>query len=336
MQPHTDLNIAIFFDGSLLIMTTLEPPHDDQNGIYDPDDVGLQDSPLLKPLRPRLQPTPSPSPEELESEDVRPLPSQGDAVLISLLGGGKALEVARRAGTENLAADDEMSTTHERSDNADNLGFLNADTVIDLHTRASNGTTRLIVGPGSITGKPNKLCPSPEPSTKFEKANILESCSISPQQGHSVLIADAPATNKVDDENPSTTNQPLISQSSQTRPDFQLRSSPSAGTPTSQPILSNSSYSTYSSITGFQCTYAGCTAKPFQTQYLLKSHANVHSSDRPYHCPVKDCPRGESGKGFKRKNEMTRHGLVHESPGYACPYCVDQRRRYPRPDNLQR
>ncbi|KAG7290653.1 hypothetical protein NEMBOFW57_000656 [Staphylotrichum longicolle] len=31
---------------------------------------------------------------------------------------------------------------------------------------------------------------------------------------------------------------------------------------------------------------------------------------------VPGCARGEGGKGFKRKNEMIRHGLVHESPGY--------------------
>ena len=66
----------------------------------------------------------------------------------------------------------------------------------------------------------------------------------------------------------------------------------------------------------FKCTYPGCTAAPFQTQYLLNSHANVHSSSRPHFCPVADCPRGPGGKGFKRKNEMIRHGLVHQSPGY--------------------
>ncbi|WEW58758.1 hypothetical protein PRK78_004226 [Emydomyces testavorans] len=87
---------------------------------------------------------------------------------------------------------------------------------------------------------------------------------------------------------------------------------------------------------GFKCDYPGCTADPFQTQYLLNSHANVHSENRPYYCPVKDCPRGEGGKGFKRKNEMIRHGLVHDSPGYVCPFCSNQQRRYPRPDNLQR
>ncbi|KAF2643227.1 hypothetical protein P280DRAFT_246801 [Massarina eburnea CBS 473.64] len=87
---------------------------------------------------------------------------------------------------------------------------------------------------------------------------------------------------------------------------------------------------------GFKCDYLGCNAAPFQTQYLLNSHANVHSQTRPHFCPVPDCPRSEGGKGFKRKNEMIRHGLVHASPGYVCPFCPDREHKYPRPDNLQR
>ncbi|KAI9885223.1 MAG: Protein transport protein S9 plasma membrane t-SNARE [Watsoniomyces obsoletus] len=86
----------------------------------------------------------------------------------------------------------------------------------------------------------------------------------------------------------------------------------------------------------YQCTHPGCTAPPFNTQYLLNSHANVHSQDRPHYCPVPNCSRAIGGKGFKRKNEMIRHGLVHRSPGYVCPFCNDREHRYPRPDNLQR
>ncbi|PVH83786.1 hypothetical protein DL98DRAFT_652239 [Cadophora sp. DSE1049] len=86
----------------------------------------------------------------------------------------------------------------------------------------------------------------------------------------------------------------------------------------------------------FLCKYAGCTAPPFQTQYLLNSHSNVHSQNRPHYCLVKGCPRSEGGKGFKRKNEMIRHGLVHDSPGYVCPFCPDREHKYPRPDALHR
>ncbi|KAF4975113.1 hypothetical protein FZEAL_8061 [Fusarium zealandicum] len=86
----------------------------------------------------------------------------------------------------------------------------------------------------------------------------------------------------------------------------------------------------------YTCSFSGCNAAPFQTQYLLNSHANVHSSVRSHYCPVRGCPRSEGGKGFKRKNEMIRHGLVHDSPGYVCPFCPDREHKYPRPDNLQR
>ncbi|KAI7108864.1 hypothetical protein KC352_g36541 [Hortaea werneckii] len=33
---------------------------------------------------------------------------------------------------------------------------------------------------------------------------------------------------------------------------------------------------------------------------------------------------------------MIRHGLVHSSPGYICPFCPERDHKYPRPDNLQR
>lgn len=89
-------------------------------------------------------------------------------------------------------------------------------------------------------------------------------------------------------------------------------------------------------VGGYKCTFDGCTAAPFQTIYLLNSHSHLHSSARPHFCPVQGCPRGKGGKGFKRKNELIRHGLIHDSSGYVCPFCPDREHRYPRPDNLQR
>ncbi|CVL08226.1 uncharacterized protein FMAN_14146 [Fusarium mangiferae] len=86
----------------------------------------------------------------------------------------------------------------------------------------------------------------------------------------------------------------------------------------------------------YPCNVTGCNVKPFENCYLLESHMNVHSSIRPHYCPVKGCPRSEGGKGFKRMNELIRHGLVHDSPGYVCPFCPDREHKYPRPDNLQR
>jgi hypothetical protein len=90
-----------------------------------------------------------------------------------------------------------------------------------------------------------------------------------------------------------------------------------------------------SAAPAFKCTHPGCTAAPFQTQYLLDSHANVHLTACEHYCPLKGCPRGIGGKGFKTKNEMIRHGLVYDSQGYLCPYCLDNQHVYSRPDNLE-
>lgn len=126
------------------------------------------------------------------------------------------------------------------------------------------------------------------------------------------------------------------------RPSVEYSGSSTAGeTPSTDQSTPATSVAERMSIDGithpqYVCSYSGCNASPFQTQYLLNSHANVHSSNRPHYCPVHGCPRGEGGKGFKRKNEMIRHGLVHDSPGYVCPFCPDREHKYPRPDNLQR
>lgn len=129
--------------------------------------------------------------------------------------------------------------------------------------------------------------------------------------------------------------------------DYNSGSTPSTDHSASTPATSTHSVADRMSLDGmafsnpqdvgqYVCKFEGCRAPPFQTQYLLNSHANVHSQSRPHYCPVKGCPRSEGGKGFKRKNEMIRHGLVHESPGYVCPFCPDREHKYPRPDNLQR
>lgn len=92
----------------------------------------------------------------------------------------------------------------------------------------------------------------------------------------------------------------------------------------------------------FRCRHPGCTAGSFYTQYLMKyviwglhwvnrggliffhsSHAYVYSQDRLYFCPVEGCAQGVGGKGFKYKNEVIQHGLVHNSLGYICPFCPD-------------
>lgn len=446
------------FDGSPMTMTTVEAPHASQNDVYDPDDVGLQDSPLLEPQHPKLEPTPSPSPDGSESDDAKPVPSQGDAVLINLLGGGNALEVSRTAAKELLASDEEMTDGPEKgvevsavngkagyanelkalaagalnkfnavhtatapmSPAEPSVGEFNVTPLLNGHERGastaalpamkteSQDECKRKMSPNLFsTQLGDELAPIQEQSPKSDKANGFTLPSITAQLGGQLKQL-AEAATATADKDPNSVHRPSISQSPPGPPLFQMAHS-HQGAQTSPPISPNDNFRRelpssgrgsatatspyyynprrpslasegppypaatphdYSSSTtetpstdqsgstpscipagidrmsidgitnpqigGFQCTYPGCNAQPFQTQYLLNSHANVHSSNRPHYCPVKGCPRGEGGKGFKRKNEMIRHGLVHESPGYVCPYCVDREHKYPRPDNLQR
>jgi hypothetical protein len=300
-----------------------------ESDVYDPDDVALRDSPPLKPLQPILQPTPSPSLDESGSEDAQPVPAQGDAVLISLLGNGKALEVARVAATQLLPADNErreVSTTRRECCHVTNLK--------DLAASALNYTWRTETAPDVVAPRPlylnsvtiDKLAPiqSPLPKSNNAKGTTLPSISALTEPAHAA---------RRDGKDPDL-NRPSLSETQQlplATPDNKSYRQPLPPGPL--PVASGRPSPTKLQ---FECTYPSCTAQPFTTSYLLKSHQNVHQSHRPYYCPVKGCPRGKGGKGFKRKNEMIRHGLVHESPGYACPYCTDVTHKYPRPDNLQR
>lgn len=91
--------------------------------VYDPDDVGLRDSPPLRAMKVNLTPSPSPppaaplpqvspdsspaSPGRKGSNRQKNRPSQGDAVLVSFMDGGKRPEIARQAGAQPLASDNE-------------------------------------------------------------------------------------------------------------------------------------------------------------------------------------------------------------------------------------
>lgn len=87
----------------------------------------------------------------------------------------------------------------------------------------------------------------------------------------------------------------------------------------------------------YKCTHIGCSSI-FGTQYLLNAHMSYNCKSRPHFCPIQSCPRARGGRGFRRKNEVLRHGLVHASPGYICPFCPSNelQHRYPRAHNLQR
>jgi hypothetical protein len=93
------------------------------NEYLDPDDVGLHNSPPLKPMKVNLHPSPSPPPavplpqvspdsspgppDRKGSNRPKYRPSQGDAVLVSFMAGGKHSDIARDAGDKPLASDNE-------------------------------------------------------------------------------------------------------------------------------------------------------------------------------------------------------------------------------------
>ncbi|KAM0358075.1 hypothetical protein ACHAO7_000529 [Fusarium culmorum] len=89
---------------------------------YDPDDVVPRGSPLMTPLRPKLEPSPSPPPEipatqvslstsciggRDKSNRHKVRPTSGDAVLVAYLDNGRDPEIARAAGRESLPCDEE-------------------------------------------------------------------------------------------------------------------------------------------------------------------------------------------------------------------------------------
>ncbi|KAM0247331.1 hypothetical protein ACHAP5_004192 [Fusarium lateritium] len=89
---------------------------------YDPDDVVTGRSPLMTPLRPKLEPSPSPppdipaaqvslSPSFIDGRDKsnrhKIHPTSGDAVLVAYLDNNRDPEIARAAGLQSLPYDED-------------------------------------------------------------------------------------------------------------------------------------------------------------------------------------------------------------------------------------
>lgn len=73
---------------------------------YDEDDVVPRDSPLMTPLRPRLEPFPSPPPD-ISPSAVRP--TSGDSILVDYLDNGRNPEIARVAARQVLPLDEDSA-----------------------------------------------------------------------------------------------------------------------------------------------------------------------------------------------------------------------------------
>ncbi|KAL4725081.1 hypothetical protein ACLX1H_008528 [Fusarium chlamydosporum] len=111
-----------------------QPPHPHLGFVvdtYDPDDVVPRGSPLMTPLRPKLEPSPSPPPDipatqvSLSSSCIggrdksnrhKIRPTSGDAVLVAYLDNGRDPDIARAAGRESLPCDEDSPDEEARPD----------------------------------------------------------------------------------------------------------------------------------------------------------------------------------------------------------------------------
>lgn len=267
---------------------------------YTSDHVGLLNSPILRPIRPNLDPIPDGISDVCAIDEVGfSLQSRGinryrdhrrealrnDAILINLLSGGRAVYVARTAAMELLASDHKISM-----DNS--------------HPHANRPLIPFTILERSDELAPQKLT---ENSMMYKKSYSGSTVSsISAQLGDVTQLTETTTANvKVPYIN--SNNRSYFSKSSPNPPLFQVTQATQSGDHTPR---------VFSPIKNLQ--------------------RGLPSSNRPHYRLVKACYRGEDGKSFKRKNEMIRHDLQHESLGYVCPYCVYRRHKYPRPDNLQR
>jgi hypothetical protein len=156
---------------------------------------------------------------------------------------------------------------------------------------------------------------------KFEKMSISLSQSLSPN-GYRLSGSSFSPLNSSSSQYGNANGHPSRDSESLSNPSPQAYNTPTSPNVSSTSPGNNSTNPESPSITGtYFCDYPGCKAAPFLTQYLLTSHKTVHSTHRPFLCTHPGCERSKPGNGFKRKNEMLRHGLVHQSPGYICPFC---------------
>lgn len=62
------------------------------------------------------------------------------------------------------------------------------------------------------------------------------------------------------------------------------------------------------------CTFPGCS-KTFARLYSLRTHARVHSAERPFRCTR--CPAA-----FARNHDLKRHGRMHDDKAWQCTGCA--------------
>ncbi|KNB08806.1 hypothetical protein FOXG_20064 [Fusarium oxysporum f. sp. lycopersici 4287] len=336
---------------------------------YDPDDVVPRGSPLMTPLRPKLEPSPSPPPDIPAAQvSLSPTSIDGrgksnrhklsihDEPSINGLSAPRYISGNRVTSPLISSSNGPLPPLHHavRAPAGESKETLPSQSLPslrstfgelrDLHPERPSEQDLGRVPPGLSSTFPTS--PAANLGHRFSLNTNLPSSPRSPPDGYRTLSPhSAPSASM--HYYPTNGNHPRApTEYSSSNAGETPNTDHSASTPATSTSINSTSITDRMSIDGithpqplsgsYTCTVTGCNAAPFQTQYLLNSHMNVHSSIRPHYCPVKGCPRSEGGKGFKRKNEMIRHGLVHDSPGYVCPFCPDREHKYPRPDNLQR
>ncbi|KAG8354074.1 hypothetical protein FVEN_g8039 [Fusarium venenatum] len=121
---------------------------------YDPDDVVPRGSPLMTPLRPRLEPSPSPPPE-IPATQIRP--TSGDAVLVAYLDNGRDPEIARAAGRESLPCDEE-SPDEEAQDRPANGNLMSGPSLQHLAAGALEAAS-IVTAPSALAATVPKTIP---------------------------------------------------------------------------------------------------------------------------------------------------------------------------------
>ncbi|RGP69738.1 transcriptional regulator prz1 [Fusarium longipes] len=140
---------------------------------YDPDDVVPRGSPLMTPLRPKLEPSPSPPPDipatqvslslsciggRDRSNRHKVRPTSGDAVLVAYLDNGRDPEIARAAGRESLPCDEDSPDEEARQDRSVNGNLMSGPSLQHLAAGALQAAS-IATAPSTLTATVPKTIP---------------------------------------------------------------------------------------------------------------------------------------------------------------------------------
>ncbi|KAF4456915.1 Transcriptional regulator prz1 [Fusarium austroafricanum] len=140
---------------------------------YDPDDVVPRGSPLMTPLRPKLEPSPSPPPDipatqvslnptSIDGRDKsnrhKVRPTSGDAVLVAYLDNGRDPEIARTAARESLPCDEDSPDEELRQERAVDSNLMSGPLLQHLAADALQAAS-LATAPSALAASVPKTIP---------------------------------------------------------------------------------------------------------------------------------------------------------------------------------